>query len=221
MIQINPPFDGSAPCPMCSQEIRAISATAHNMLNRWRKGTIIPEPKFWSKLDDLAVRRSGPALDIPVEQVKSDNAEVQAHLDAIRDLVAEYRKHDRPQNDRDATIVAALISSLVDKLRETIGPVNLLGEVHFDDDRHASNRENVLRAQRGYSLERRGEYDWWVKPALPNASPDLIHGVCSTRLVIHEHFRERIRRDPTFYGQIWCPTCAQNLPRAQFECRVA
>jgi hypothetical protein len=38
--------------------------------------------------------------------------------------------------------------------------------------------------------------------------------------VIHEHFKERIRRDPTFYAKAYCSRCRVDAGWHQFECTV-
>ena len=51
---VGPPFDGK-PCPMCPIEIRNLSATAHNAVNRWddwrQRGESLC--KLESKMEDL------------------------------------------------------------------------------------------------------------------------------------------------------------------------
>lgn len=230
-MQINPPFNGSAPCPMCSGEIRSLSAYAHNMLNRWREGETLPEPKFWVKLDDLCCCAAGDAgfadparRGQPIDALNSDNADVQAHLGAIRAIVAEYRKHARPTSHETAAPVAAALAPLVETLRRNQPAINKLSEAHFDDERHASGEMNILREQRGYSPDRGGSYNWTVDRAHADASDhgyDIKHQVCGTRLVLHAHFRERIAKDRQFYGKVWCQTCRMSAPWAQFECRVS
>ncbi len=227
MQQINPPFDGGAPCPMCSQEIRGASAYAHNMLNRWREGETLPEPKFWVKLDDLVMCVSGePGYADPAKQsarleiVRSSHPDVRAHLEAILAVVTEYRKHERPRDAATAQVVADAIAPLVDALRKTQPAINQLSEAHFDDMRHAGGEINILRSQQGYSPDRGGNYDWFVR-LVENGPYDIRHQVCGTKLLIHDHFVERIRRDGAFYGQAWCPTCRINAPWPQFDCRVA
>lgn len=220
--QINPPFDGSAPCPMCSQEIRGCSAYVHNMLNRWREGTDLPEPKFWVKLDDLKLSASGaPGYANPsqparrLETVQTDHPDVRAHLDAIIALLQEYAKHPRPKNHDDAVKVFASLKPHVERLRETKPAVDLLSEAHFDDARHASGNENFLREERGYSPDRGGDYNYTVEVVTEGA--DLTHKVCGTGLKLHEFFKTRLAKDPTFYGKVWCPTCTQQLPFGQFK----
>lgn len=227
-VQINPPFDGSAPCPMCSTEVRSLSAYAHNMMNRWRKGEELPEPKFWVKLDDLTLCAAGePGFADPskrglaIDAIETDNAQVRVHLDAIAAIIIEYRKHARPSSHDTARPVAAALSPLVERLRETQPVIGLLSEAHFADERHSSGRVNILREQHGYSPDRGGEYNWTVDVAQTPETGDLRHDVCGTGLMLHEHFRERLRADRAFYGQIWCPTCRLNAPSGQFSASAA
>lgn len=221
--QINPPFDGSAPCPMCSSEIRGCSAYVHNMLNRWREGTDLPEPKFWHKLDDLKLSASGePGYVDParatrrLETVQTSHPDVRAHLDAILELVREYAKHQRPENHEQAAVVFAAIRPIVERLRITKPPADLLSEAHFDDNRHASGMENILREQKGYSPDRGGQYHWTVREQF-GGPVDLTHNVCGTGLVLHEHFKERLARDKAFYARVYCPKCGGNMPIGQFR----
>lgn len=224
--QINPPFDGSAPCPMCNQSIRGASAYVHNMLNRWREGETLPEPKFWQKLDDLKMCASGapgyanPATaTVRLEAVRTSHPDVRAHLDAILAVVKEYAKHDRPLSALTAQPIADALAPLIAKLRETKAPVALLSEAHFDDSRHSAGTPNILREQKGYSPDRGGNYDWFVRQTDEGAG-HLRHQVCGTELALHDYFVDRIKRDRNWFGHVWCPECQMNLPFAQFECRI-
>jgi len=46
----NPPFDGSAPCPMCPIEIRNLRAVAHNLINRYKHGEMSKVHIYMSEL---------------------------------------------------------------------------------------------------------------------------------------------------------------------------
>jgi hypothetical protein len=227
MQQINPPFDGSAPCPMCRLEIRSLYAYAHNLLNRWPKGDRLPQPKFWIKLEDLKRCANGEAgfatvghdAGAPLDRIETESDQVRAHLFAIRDLLQAYARHARPYNSEEALPVADALAPFVDALRETAPAVGLLMEAHGDDARHASGGVNVLREQRGFSADRGGEYAWTVQRALGVAG-DIVHKVCGTGFVLHSHFRERIKRDRAFYAKVHCLTCRQDVPFDQFDCRI-
>lgn len=235
--QINPPFDGSAPCPMCAEGARGLSAYAYNLLNRWREGDALPESKFWSKLGDLRRSAAGePGFQnltgrgSPIKALieAETNADVKAHLEAIDNLVRCFSDALAFDPKAQPSDIAPTLKPMVDRLRVTERPYNALLEAHFDDSRHASGQPNVLRAQRGYAAGRGakidGEYNFDVSVVVGIKGEELIydlkHNVCGARLVIHEHFKERIKRDPAWYGSAWCPVCKVNAPWAQFECRV-
>lgn len=224
MIQINPPFDGSAPCPMCSQEIRGAYSYIHNMLNRWRAGEAMPEPKFWVKLDDLVRCVDGdagyadPSKRSPRLTVEmSDHPDVRVHIEAILALISVYQTIGvRPMDHDTARQVSEQIRPMIDRLRETKPSIDVLSDAHFDDARHYGGHENILREQRGYDPVR-GDYHYTV--AVVTVAEDLRHRVCGTGLKLHEHFKSRMTKDKKFYGKVWCMTCMQNVPIDQFEVR--
>lgn len=238
--QINPPYDGSEPCAMCSNEVRSVWAGAHNMLNRWRTDESIPENKFWSKLGDLRrtceAREPGDVCNpkhLTLEQLTASAHDgVRPMLETVANLLQVFRdalEHDPNVAPRE---LAPTLAPFVDTLREQIRPVALLNEAHFDDSRHSRGQPNVLRYERGFSEDRGGDFDWFVKmlnrPANPQASadevaaerPDLEHKVCGTELAIAEHFKERIRFDSAWYGRVYCPRCRGDMPFTQFVCLV-
>lgn len=207
--QINPPFDGSAPCPMCSQEIRGIGALVHNFLVRW------PEPKALTKLHDLS-------KFYELENVHSDNALVEAELRAAEKVVIEFRKFQALLKSRGADYGTFEdikdLSALVPELLAASAAAQVLSEAHFHDARHASGQTNILRERRGSGTTLDGKSYSLDRPVtIVPYQGDVFHKVCGTGLEICEEYKADIRKDPTFFGEVWCPTCAMNLPIAQFE----
>jgi len=223
-MQINPPYDGSAPCPMCPILGLSIYAYAHNMMNRWRKDTELPEPKFWQKLDDLNRTAQGEAgfadprkatAPIEVLRAEAENEDVKKFLDVVIEIVTEYRRHPRPETREQAVTVFKAIKAQCERLREVQPAIELLVEAHHDDRRHAGGDDNILREEKGWSESRGGDYHWTVALTGPGTG-DLVHTVCGAEIKLHQHFKDRLARDAKFYARIHCPRCLTTLPAAQF-----
>jgi hypothetical protein len=206
--QINPPFDGSAPCAMCNQDLRNASALIHNMLNRWPDS----KGKAMVKLNDLRVYWKRPAqlaVSHPAVTELLDVAD--ALVEACSGMVDEGTKIRWPED------TLAKVDAVISRARRMNDEIEKLSESHFHDRRHCSGDENVLREQRGYS-RLGGEYNRTVE-VVPEGG-DLRHTVCDTRVKLNAYFKSDLDRDPKFFGKVWCPCCRSNLPFAQFEAVV-
>lgn len=210
MSQINPPYDGSASCPMCPMEVRGISAILHNFLVRW------PNGQSFVKLNDLR------NFHRPRE-VHTDNPVVKEMLEAAALLCEAVAgmKEEGLQLSWTADI-RDRVAALEPRVRAAEHAVRGLVDEHFRDSRHSHGQPNVLREQRGSRQDLYHvytEYNYTVNVA-PAVDADLVHTICGTGLRIHEHFRNEILRDPAFYGLVFCPTCSLNAPWMQWENRV-
>jgi hypothetical protein len=210
MTQINPPFDGSAPCPMCSQEVRGVSALVHNFLVRW------PEGKAFVKLNDL--RHYG----------RWDEANVIEHpaVRELLDVVKLLREACDGMTEEGLTVrwtpeIREKVAALVPRAEAAECAVSRLSNEHFKDARHSHGGENLLRESRGATAIRflpPHEYHYTVE-VVPEGA-DLVHQACGTGLRLHQHFKDDLTRDPTFYAKVFCPTCKVNAPFAQFSCSM-
>jgi hypothetical protein len=209
--QINPPFDGSSPCPMCQSELVGVAAIMHNAHNRIGDASLI------EKLDDLLRFHSEPlVLSVPHPATEALAALHQEMIVILR----QGTSYPEPQRIRWAPETRPAIMRLLPRWREIMGQVELLSEAHFEDDRHCRGTPNILRAEQG------GKSDFWgngnggsynhTVEVVEAGTGDIAHTPCGTELKLHEHFKERIRRDLAFYGKVWCPTCVLNAPIAQF-----
>lgn len=210
MTQINPPFDGSAPCPMCQQDLRGFCALLHNTFVRWGEG------KMYVKLNDIRRYHATP-IELTVPHPATEKA-----VALQRDLIAALDgMTDDGQQIRWTPQVAERVAALYGRFQEVLVEIEPLSDAHFDDDRHSSGQINILREQRGGrgDLYKTGagysDYAYTVEAVAEGG--ELRHTVCGTNLRLHDHFKERLARDPDFYGRVWCPTCINNVPIAQFE----
>ncbi len=204
MKQINPPFDGSEPCPMCPTEIRSVSALVHNMLVRW------PSESGWLvKLYDLsntnlAIHSAHPAIVDLLEQA--------------RKIVAAYRENCVMEGNRILCKDSAPIAACIPELRRAAIAAEPLSDAHFHDSRHASGGDNILRAPQGGRSSLDGSYcDYNHTVDVVSAGADITHRACGTGLRLHDVFKTELVKDPTFYGKVWCPKCGINAPTDQFE----
>lgn len=201
--QINPPYDGSDPCPMCNIEIRGAAAYVHNMLTRW------PDPKAFVRLNDLRNSWTRPAeLAVPHPHVTELMDLVDALIAAIEGMKEEENKIVWTPE------IAAKVGEIVPRATEVSEKIDVLSDAHFDDARHASGKENFLCSQSGWN-KIEGSYDRRVE--VVEHGGDIIHTVCGTRFSLHRDFKDRIAKDRKFYGSMRCATCRYNVPFAQFE----
>jgi hypothetical protein len=203
-MQVNPPFDGSPPCPMCSTEVRSVSASVHNFLVWW------PEPKALHKLHDLAL--GDPA------KIATDHPVVRRLLDTAQRLVDAYRAFQKATEGKGGTWADVKdIDAIVPDLRAASVEIEPLSQAHFHDYRHSHGDPNILRERQGYtsSLDGTGRQYHETVEVVP-AGGDLAHQPCGTRLKLGETFKADLARDPAFYGLVFCPTCRLNAPFAQY-----
>jgi len=215
-MQINPPYDASAPCAGCQLEVRGVAALIHNFLNRCDVAAgRIREAKAMVKLNDLRWTQFPAALTV--------EHPVAAEIVAVgRALVGACEG----MTDDGGTIrwnpeITARVEALIQRAAAASDAYAVVSDAHFADQRHASGEPNILRASAGSKFaghvkpdHAAARYDYTVD--VVSVGGDLTHSVCGTQLKLHEHFRERIAVDPTFYGKVWCPTCRANVPMAQF-----
>lgn len=205
MTQINPPFDGSAPCPMCRMDVRSLAAYLHNAFVRWG------EPKMFVKLSDL--RRSfDPSMVLTVPHPATE-----ALVALVVDIIAALDGMTESGFDiRWTQEVSERIMAMRERFKSVLTDLEPLSDAHFDDERHSAGRNNMLWSQAGGRSVGYGtpyNYNYTVD-AVPDGG-DIVHTVCGTRLKLHDHFKERLARDPAFYGEVKCPICGM-VPFAQF-----
>lgn len=208
MTQINPPFDGSSPCPMCSSEVRGVSALLHNFLVRW------PEGKAYVKLNDL--REFHQDID-PARFQHPDIVEMMTVCKLLVEACSGMTTAG--MTIRWTPEITKAIADLVPRAEKAAAAANVLSEAHFDDDRHSMGEENILREQRGgVGIRFLPKYDYHYKvECVRVGDADIRHTACGTALRLDRHFKDRLARDPEFYGKAWCPTCRINAPWAQFD----
>lgn len=212
-MQVNPPFDGSAPCPVCSDAIRGASAYVHNFLVRW------PENKAFVKLNDL--RNFVKPDDFP----QIDHPDVVEFVSVVRDLIAAC--HDMVDDGRLRITwtpeTRERIAALIPRAEAAEAKLSALSDAHFDDYRHSHGDENLLVESRGMTGIRflpKREWHYTVE-CCEVAEGDMIHRACGQGIKLHEHFKERLRRDPKFYGKARCPRCRTLAPIAQFDINLS
>ena len=219
--QINPPFDGSAPCPGCCAEVRGASAYIHNFLNRCAVAAgRVREGKAMVKLRDLADYTALPIkITVPHPAVEE--------LVAVATLLiaAASRMTVDGLTVRWTPEVLAEIEALIPRAAAASDAYAAISDAHFSDERHSHGGENILRERRGSGFAGHAtkktdtEYNHTVEVVLTGG--DLTHQVCGTQLAIHQHFKDKITADLAFYGKVYCPTCHINAPLGQWYHRFA
>lgn len=210
MQQINPPFDDSAPCPACQSDLRNVSALIHNFLVRW------PEGSSYVKLNDL--RQCYPAaIALTVDHPTSRQL-----LNAAVSLVTACDGMiDEGLKIRWTPEITERVASVVPKAEEAERAFDALSEEHFRDMRHSHGEDNILREWKSTRRIRfLPDKDENFTVEVASDDPDIIHVPCGTGLRIHQHYKDELARDPTFYGKVWCSTCKVNAAWAQFELRL-
>lgn len=209
--QINPPYDGSPPCPGCNHEVRSAAAYIHNFLNRWPTARypggstgraiekLIDLRESWERPPVLAV----PHPDVTELMDVADALVAAAQGITLDGLTMRWTKE-----------VVEAVDVVIPRALAASEKYSRLSDAHFHDKRHSSGEVNILREQRGSTFYD-GAYDHTVE-VVPEGG-DIQHStVCGTRLKLHEYFKADLRRDPLFFGKVWCPTCRGNVPFAQF-----
>lgn len=209
--QINPPYDASAPCPMCQQDLRAITATLHNAHGRLGSSCLI------GKLDDLLRFHADP-IELTVPHPATE-ALVNFHQEMIA-ILREGTTYPAPLRIQWSPETRPKIMAIEPRWREIMGKIELLSDAHFEDSRHSHGEPNILREKQGskgdfWGNGNGGCYHYTVEAVGP-AQGHIAHMVCGTEFRLHDHFLDRLRRDPAFYGKVWCPTCRIDAPWAQF-----
>lgn len=224
-VQINPPYDDSAPCPACNVEVRGISALIHNFLVRVRGGAM--EPKAMLKLWDLrgevdALERSGKWYGLAlVHPAVNELLECARALHEATEGMTQDGLTIRWPRETIPTVL-----TLEPRVRSAAIAYGVFSEAHFRDARHSSGQPNILREAQGErgSLDgttTRYHYTVEVVPfdttRLGGHDADIVHSPCGTGLKLHAHFMNNLAVDPTFYGKCWCPTCKVNAAWSQFR----
>jgi hypothetical protein len=214
--QINPPFDGSAPCPGCCAEVRGASAYIHNFLNRCDVAAgRVREGKAMVKLRDLADYTALPIKVTVPHPAVEDMAEVATLLIAAASKMTVDGLTVRWNPD-----VLAEVEALIPRAALASDAYSAISDAHFADARHSHGEDNILREKRGYGFSGHAiknpdtKYDYTVE--VVSSHGDIAHGVCCTHLRLHQHFKDRLATDPAFYGKVYCPTCRTNTPWAQW-----
>lgn len=218
---INPPYDGSEPCPVCQirGEAGYFLAYLHNFLTRCDvKAGRIEYGKAMVKLNDM--RRCTIPAELPMP-----HPIIQEVVDVARALVEACEgMTDEGLTIRWTPEVKARVEALIPRAAAAMDAMRPLEEAHNADNRHSRGEPNVMRESRGSSWAgfvnpdyEAARYDYTLTETF-GGSHDLRHQVCGAALVIHEHFKANLRSDPTFYGKVWCPRCRIEAPSAQFEC---
>lgn len=213
MTQINPPFDGSKPCPACQQELRGMGAYLHNAYNRWG------EAKMYVKLNDLLRFSTHPDL----VKIEVPHPAAEALLQLVKDIsTACEGLVDHGLRITWTPEVTQRLHGMRDRVEEVLRAWTRLVDAHFVDQRHSSScGMNIIRESRGavHVLSGGYSYHYTVKLA-DDGRADLRHTVCGARFQLHEHFKEHLAEDPTFYDKVYCPVCKSDLPFRQFVCEV-
>lgn len=217
MQQLNPPYDRSAPCPGCQQDVRNISALIHNFLNRCDvPASRIREGKAMVKLFDMRRETIPSVLTVP-------HAATEELVAVARELVAATEGMTQDGlTIRWTPEITARVEALIQRAASASDAYRLISDAHFADHRHSRGEENILRESHGASFAGHvnpdyaaARYDYTVEPVAPGAG-DLVHNVCGANFDLHEHFKDQLALDPTFYGKVWCPLCKINAPWHQF-----
>lgn len=217
MTQINPPYDSSAPCPACQDEVRGVSAYLHNFLTRCDvKAGKIREGKAFLRLVDM--RRFGLPRELTV-----DHPAAREVVEVCRELCQAIAGiEDEGMTIRWTPEIVAKVEALIPRAAAASDAFNVLSDAHFRDHRHSHGDVNILRQQSG------SKWAGFVSPDYKAAAynhtvevvsegGDLVHEPCGTRLALGEHFKDQLALDPTFYGKVWCPTCKLNAAWPQFK----
>jgi hypothetical protein len=216
-VQINPPFDASEPCPACQQDLRNVSALIHNFLTRCDVAAgRVREGKAMVKLNDLRCTAIPDHLTVPHPAAEEVLAVARALVQACDGMT-----------DEGATIrwtpeILARVEGLIQRAAAAEDAFDAVSNAHFADARHYRGEENLLRESRGsrwagfvHPDYKAAAYNFTVE--VVEEGGDLTHTICGTQLKLHDHFKGQLALDPHFYGKVWCPTCRQNLPFAQFR----
>lgn len=201
-----PPFRGD-PCPVCPGEVRAVAALLHNFLVRW------PENDAFVQLDWLRKHAAPPTSAHPVVRGMLSVAT------ALQEAVAEGLEDDGIHVKWTGE-VRERVTKLVPRAEASMYVLQPMIDEHFRDRRHSHGEANVLRANRGATAIRflpKLEWDYYVSVVSDNRDAHLVHSPCGTGLLIHRHFRDQLKSDPSFYGAAFCPTCRSNRPFSEFE----
>lgn len=227
MTQINPPYDGSPPCPACQPYVRGLAALLHNAYNRFdhpnEDGTCPGmQGKFFVKMSDLRIAYDP---DVPLT---IDHPAARAVVELTRDIMKILNAEDGLVEDglmlRWTPTCRSRLLALYDRWCKVCYDYSILSDDHFEDNRHCSGTENLLIASRGYKFYGYGryifpnprDYDYVVEVGNSDNS-HLMHKPCGALIHLHDHFLQKMRRDPGFYGRCRCPECGVLAPMAQFK----
>jgi len=207
-------FDGKI-CPGCDDTMRGAYALLFNARNRYPEASMME--KLWDCKQFHAVLPDPPADAHPaIHAMRAVHAKL---MQAMEGVV------------QDGTIIRWVpgvlqrITHLEPEWTDALVAYEEIKEQHFHDRRHSHGELNELRESRGskHALWGRRPEDTryhhyvslWTGSTQPE--PDLVHTRCGAQHVIVDHFKDELRRDPTFYGKFWCLGCRSNVPWAEME----
>lgn len=216
-MQINPPFDGSIPCPACQRGLP--TGYLHNFLTRCEP-TRIRDNKAFVRLVDM--RSHGLPRELTVPHPAS--IEVLEVCRALMTAIAGIEV-DGMGTIRWTPEIRERVEALIPRAMAAADAFEALQTVCRADRRHSSGEPNVIRESFG------SRWAGFLKPdytaaayaytvAVVEDGADITHTACGVGLKLHDHFLSNIRRDPTFYGKAWCPRCKLEAPFAQFVCET-
>jgi urease gamma subunit len=214
--QINPPFDGSAPCPGCNSQVREISAVLHNFLTRCDVSTKrISQAKAFTRLWDLrsivipeTVAHPHPAVDLLLKVAR----EMQTVIEGMTLEGHHVRWTNKILDD---------VEAMIPKIAEAVDGYELVSHAHFADARHSQGSTNLLRTERGSRFAghvapntKSAAYSYTVE-LLEDGPGDLTHNVCQSHFALHPHFKAILAEDPLYYEKVYCETCKHAVPWTQ------
>ena len=217
MTQINPPFDGSAPCPACQRGLP--SGYLHNFLTRCDVAAgRIRDNKAFLRLVDMRSYGLPRELTVPHPASQEVLEVCRALMQAIEGIKAEH------MTLRWTPEIRERVEALIPRAAAAADAFSPLREACHADKRHSMGEQNVLRSSGGsrwagfvapdYEAAR---YDYTVE-LVEDGSADITHEVCGAGLKLHDHFKANIAKDRAFYGKVWCPRCRGDVPFGQFKC---
>lgn len=143
---------------------------------------------------------------------------VDEFLVAVKELIALASKMTRDGlTIKWSHEIVMQVGLLVPKLENIMYRLDDLSEAHWHDDRHSHGEENILRSEqmtRRIRFLKDQDHNFKVESVIHGA--DIIHHACGTGLKIDDYFKDNMKKDISFYGKVWCPTCRVNASWSQY-----